>query len=199
MSGSQGETKSSSSVPQLPQLPQLTQQQTRALARGRTIGHYGRRVQPKFTLRQRVMFGEERNDDIGGSALYKARTKGVLRGIHEVGFNKTQNAPVIRAIGRQNLAHSLHPLLAGASHIGMTGFTAETPPGPSRHIMGLAGEKTPVSDLTKTLLGAKSKRKGKSRKNPRHQGGRHRRTKRKRKRTRKTRRKRKRKTRRKTK
>ena len=126
MSGSQGETKSSSSVPQLPQLPQLTQQQTRALARGRTIGHYGRRVQPKFTLRQRMLFGEERNDDIGGSALYKARTKGVLRGIREVGFNKTQNAPVIRAIGRQNLAHSLNPLLAGASHIGMTGFKAET-------------------------------------------------------------------------
>jgi hypothetical protein len=196
MSGNQGETKSGSAapavvIPHAPAvvIPQLNQAQSRALARGRTIGHYGHGVQPNpFTLRQRDVYEDERLSD-GGGALYTARTQGVLRGIEEVGQHRVAAAPVIRAIGRRNLAHRLDPRLAGAAHISMD-RTRATPPGPSRHIMGLAGEKIPISDLTKTFLGAPSKRKGKTRKNPRHQGGRRRkRRKTKRKRKRKTKRK----------
>lgn len=188
MSGNSGETKSSSTTAAAPAVvvPQLTQQQRRALARGRTIGHYGHGVQPNpFTLRQRAMYDDEQNSP-GGWALNQARTQGVLRGIQEVGQHRAAAAPVIRAIGRRNLAHRLDPRLAGAAHISME-RTRATPPGPSRHIMGLAGEKIPISDLTKTSLGAPSKRKGKTRKNPRRQGGRRRKrrkTKRKRKRKR---------------
>ena len=64
-------------------IPQLNQHQRQALARGRTIRHYGRRVRPnRFTLRQRAVYEDEgpRWDD-GGGALYTARTQGVLRGI----------------------------------------------------------------------------------------------------------------------
>jgi len=189
MSGNGGETKgttlpAAAAAPVV--IPQLNQHQRQALAQGRTIRHYGRRVRPNlFTLRQRAVYEDEgpRWDD-GGGALYTARTQGVLRGIEEVGQHRAAAAPVIRAIGRQNLAHRLE--LAGAAHI-FTPRTRATPPGPSRHIMGLAGEKTPISDLTKTSLGAPSKRKGKTRKNPKHQGGRRRKrrkTKRKRKRKR---------------
>jgi len=173
MSGNQGETKSGSAapavvIPHAPAvvIPQLNQAQSRALARGRTIGHYGHGVQPNpFTLRQRDVYEDERLSD-GGGALYTARTQGVLRGIEEVGQHRVAAAPVIRAIGRRNLAHSVgYPFVRGYKDFQDT----------DEHILGFAGEeKNPISDLTKTFFGAPSKRKGKTRKDPRARGGRRR-------------------------
>ena len=186
MSGNQGETKSGLAAPAvvIPHapvvIPQLNQAQSRALARGRTIGHYGHGVQPNpFTLRQRAAYEDEgpRWND-GGGALFTARTEGVLRGIRETGQQRVAAAPVIRAIGRRNLAHSVgYPFVRGYKDFQDT----------DEHILGFAGEeKTPISDLTKTFFGAPSKRKGKTRKDPRARGGRRRkRRKRKRKRTKK--------------
>lgn len=186
MSGNQGETKSGSAapavvIPHAPAvvIPQLNQAQSRALARGRTIGHYGHGVQPNpFTLRQRDVYEDERLSD-GGGALFTARTEGVLRGIRETGQQRAAAAPVIRAIGRRNLAHSVgYPFVRGYKDFQDT----------DEHILGFAGEeKNPISDLTKTFFGAPSKRKGKTRKDPRARGGRRRKrrkTKRKRKRKR---------------
>jgi len=172
MSGNQGETKSGSAapavvIPHAPAvvIPQLNQAQSRALARGRTIKHYGDAVQPKkMSLRTRHYYEDELGD--GGDALYTARTRGVLRGIHEVGEQRAAAAPVIRAIGRRNLAHSVgYPFVRGYKDFQDT----------DEHILGFEGEeKTPISDLTKTSLGAPSKRKGQTRKNPRARGGRRR-------------------------
>ena len=59
------------------------------------------------------MYEDERLSD-GGDALYRARTMGVLRGINEVGQHRAAAAPVIRAIGRRNLAHSVgYPFVRG--------------------------------------------------------------------------------------
>ena len=197
MSGNQGETKSGLAAPAVV-IPQLNQAQSEALARGRTIGHYGHGVQASpFTLRQRAVYEDEgpRWDD-GGGALFTARTKGVLRGIHEVGQHRVAAAPVIRAIGRRNLEGRF----AGMGRMSAVTQNPQNvqqglPTFITRHVTGLAGEKTPISDLTKTSLGAPSKRekrRGKKmreirRKDARARGGRRRKrrkTKRKRKRKR---------------
>jgi hypothetical protein len=190
MSGNQGETKSGLAAPAVV-IPQLNQAQSRALARGRTIGHYGNGVQASpFTLRQRAVYEDEgpRWDD-GGGALFTARTKGVLRGIHEVGQHRVAAAPVIRAIGRRNIPHIMiqNPHTGLPSRMGALGSTTEIPTFLSQRILGHGGPHTPISDLTKTSLGALSKRKGKTRKDPTSKGGRRRKrrkTKRKRKRKR---------------
>ena len=196
MSGNQGETKSGSVAPAA-EIPLLTQQQSRALDRGRTIGHYGLLVRPNLpTLRQRAAYDDEgpRWDD-GGGALFTARTKGVLRGIRETGQHRAEAAPVIRAIGRQNVEGRF----AGMGRMSAVTQNPQNvqqglPTFITRHVTGLAGEKTPISDLTTTLLGGPSKRKkrvGKkmreiSRKKPRAKGGRRRKRKKtKRKRTKK--------------
>jgi len=193
MSGNGGETKSgSTTAAQAVVIPQLTQQQRRALARGRTIGQFGHGVQPNpFTLRQRAVYEDEgpRWDD-GGGALYTARTQGVLRGIQEVGERRVAAAPVIRAIGRQNIPHIMmqNPHTELPSRIGATSSTTEIPTFLTQRMLGNFGQKIPISDLTKTSLVASSKREGKTRKSPQARGGRRRKrrkTKRKRKRKRK--------------
>ena len=184
MSGNQGETKSGLAAPAVV-IPQLNQAQSEALARGRTIGHYGHGVEASpFTLRQRHVRRDENTTwDEGGGALFTARTKGVLRGIHEVGQHRAAAAPVIRAIGRRNLEGRF----AGMGRMSAVTQNPQNvqqglPTFITRHVTGLAGEKTPISDLTTTLLGGPSKRKkrvGKkmreiSRKKPRAKGGRRR-------------------------
>ena len=194
MSGNGGETKSSSTtttaVAPAVVVPQLTQQQRRALARGRTIGHYGHGVQPNaFTLRQRAMYDDEQNPETGGWALNQARTQGVLRGIQEVGQHRAAARPVIEAIGRRNIPHIMiqNPHTGLPSRMGALGSTTEIPTFLSQRILGHGGPHTPISDLTTTgYSGAPSKRKGKTRKDPRARGG-------KRRKRRKTKRKRKRK------
>ena len=190
MSGNQGETKSGLVAPAVV-IPQLNQAQSRALARGRTIGHYGHGVQPNpFTLRQRAVYEDEgpRWND-GGGALFTARTRGVLRGIHEVGQHRAAARPVIEAIGRRNIPHIMiqNPHTGLPSRMGALGSTTEIPTFLSQRILGHGGPHTPISDLTTTgYSGAPSKRKGKTRKDPRARGGRRRKRRRtKRKRTKK--------------
>jgi len=167
-----GETKSVSAAPAVV-IPQLNQAQREALARGRTIGHYGHGVQHnKPTLRQRGVYEDEgpRLDD-GGGALYTARTQGVLRGIEEVGQHRAATRPVIRAIGRQNVEYRFAGMGRMSADTQNPRTSSGLPTFITRHVTGLAGEKTPISDLTKTSLGASSKRKGKTRKDPRARGG----------------------------
>ena len=190
MSGNQGETKSGLVAPAVV-IPQLNQAQSRALARGRTIGHYGHGVQPNpFTLRQRAVYEDEgpRWND-GGGALFTARTGGVLRGIQEVGQHRAAARPVIEAIGRRNIPHIMiqNPHAGLPSRMGALGSTTEIPTFLSQRILGHGGPHTPISDLTTTdYSGAPSKRKGKTRKDPRARGGRRRKRRRiKRKRTKK--------------
>ena len=190
MSGNQGETKSGLVAPAVV-IPQLNQAQSRALARGRTIGHYGHGVQPNpFTLRQRAVYEDEgpRWND-GGGALFTARTEGVLRGIQEVGQHRAAARPVIEAIGRRNIPHIMiqNPHTGLPSRMGALGSTTEIPTFLSQRILGHGGPHTPISDLTTTgYIGAPSKRKGKTRKDPRARGGRRRKRRRtKRKRTKK--------------
>jgi hypothetical protein len=190
MSGNQGETKSGLAAPAVV-IPQLNQAQSRALARGRTIGHYGHGVQPNpFTLRQRAVYEDEgpRWND-GGGALFTARTEGVLRGIQEVGQHRAAARPVIEAIGRRNIPHIMiqNPHTGLPSRMGALGSTTEIPTFLSQRILGHGGPHTPISDLTTTgYSGAPSKRKGKTRKDPRARGGRRRKRRRtKRKRTKK--------------
>ena len=177
MSSNQGETKSGLAAPAVV-IPQLNQAQSRALARGRTIGHYGHGVEASpFTLRQRAVYEDEGPRwDNGGGALFTARTKGVLRGIHEVGQHRVAAAPVIRAIGRRNIPHIMiqNPHTGLPSRMGALGSTTEIPTFLSQRILGHGGPHTPISDLTKTSLGALSKRKGKTRKDPLARGGRRR-------------------------
>ena len=161
MSDNGGETKSGSSTPEVV-IPQLTPEERKALARGRTIRHHGRKVRPqKLSLRTRHYYADELGD--GGYALYTARTKGVLRDIREVGEQRAAAAPVIRAIGRQNVhfgrLHNPHTKLP--SRMGAQGSATEIPTFLTRHILE---HEQPISDLTKTSLGAPSKRKGKTRK-----------------------------------
>ena len=190
MSGNQGETKSGLVAPAVV-IPQLNQAQSRALARGRTIGHYGHGVEPNpFTLKQRHLRRDESTTwDDGGGALFTARTRGVLRGIHEVGQHRVAAAPVIRAIGRRNIPHIMiqNPHTGLPSRMGALGSTTEIPTFLSQRILGHGGPHTPISDLTTTgYSGAPSKRKGKTRKDPRARGGRRRKRRRtKRKRTKK--------------
>jgi hypothetical protein len=190
MSGNQGETKSGLVAPAVV-IPQLNQAQSRALARGRTIGHYGHGVQPNpFTLRQRAVYEDEgpRWND-GGGALFTARTEGVLRGIQEVGQHRAAARPVIEAIGRRNIPHIMiqNPHTGLPSRMGALGSTTEIPTFLLQRILGHGGPHTPISDLTTTgYSGAPSKRKGKTRKDPRARGGRRRKRRRtKRKRTKK--------------
>ena len=190
MSGNQGETKSGLVAPAVV-IPQLNQAQSRALARGRTIGHYGHGVEPNpFTLKQRHLRRDESTTwDDGGGALFTARTRGVLRGIHEVGQHRAAARPVIEAIGRRNIPHIMiqNPHTGLPSRMGALGSTTEIPTFLSQRILGHGGPHTPISDLTTTgYSGAPSKRKGKTRKDPRARGGRRRKRRRtKRKRTKK--------------
>ena len=112
-------------------------------------------------------------------------------GIREVGQHRMAAAPVIRAIGRRNIPHIMiqNPRTGIPNRIGALGSTTEIPTFLSQRILGHGGPHTPISDLTKTSLGALSKREGKTRKDPLARGGRRRkrrrrRTKRKRKRKR---------------
>jgi hypothetical protein len=131
----------------------------------------------------------------GGNALHSFRRRGALRGIHEVGQQRAAAAPVIRAIGRQDIPFRQlqNPSTHQPIRMGAKGSKTQIPTFLTKRVLDY-GPNIAISNLTKTSLGAPSKRKGKTRKNPRNQGGRRkkrrkRKTKRKRKRKRKTKRK----------
>ena len=171
MSGNQGETKSSSATKAVA-IPQLTPEQSRALAQGRTIGGIADRdITWTPSLRTRHYYEDESDPDGAGDALYTARTRGVLRGVREMGQHRATVRPIIKAIGRQNVhfgrLHNPHTKLP--SRMGAKGSTTQIPTFLTKRILE---HEQPISDLTKTSLGAPSKRKGKTRKGPRTRGGR---------------------------
>ncbi len=173
MSGNGGETKSSTSVPAVV-IPQLTPEERKALVQGRTIdGIADRDIKWTPSLRTRHYYEDESDPDGAGDALYTARTRGVLRGIREMGQHRATLRPIIKAIGRQNVhfgrLHNPHTKLP--SRMGAQGSTTQIPTFLTKRILE---HEQPISDLTKTSLGASSKRKGKTRKDPRAGGGRRR-------------------------
>ena len=130
-----------------------TPAQKRAISRGSTIGHAGRRVAPQpFSLRQRAMYPDENHE--AGDALYQARTEGVLRGIHQSADIRNQSRKVSRAMGRENRRTRT------ALGLNMQSNTGEptTPQFITRRIGDAA--RHDVSDLTKTSQGAPTKRRG---------------------------------------
>ena len=126
--------------------------QQKAIAKGKTVGQSGRNVAPSpFTLRQRAMYPDENHE--AGDALYQARTRGVLRGIHKSADNRNKTKRISRAMGRENMRTRL-----------AMGHNIKSNKGPStahhvtRNIANIA--KHNISDLTKTGEGAPSIRKG---------------------------------------
>jgi len=145
---------------------------TKGLAQGRTIGNVGKLIQPeRSTLRQRALYPDERDND-SGLALNRARTQGVLRGIQEVGEYRTVSAPIIRAIGRQQLTQNALQNRDGEPlRMGALGSKTTIPSFLTKRVEDVLSRRH-ISDLTKTGLGALSKRKGIGRKSAKAKGGR---------------------------
>lgn len=127
--------------------------QQKAIAKGKTVGQAGRNVAPPpFTLRQRGFYPDELYNE-AGDALYQARTRGVLRGIHKSADTRNKTKRISRAMGRENMRTRL-----------AMGHNIKSNKGPStahhvtRNIANIA--KHNISDLTKTGEGAPSIRKG---------------------------------------
>jgi len=169
--------------------------QKRAIARGRTVGRSGSRVTPEpFTLRQRAMYPDEYSTD-AGFALNRARTSGVLRGIRESKADRDQSGKVARAMGRENIR--VRKALGKRIAPGSMGEAKNQTSLPHflTHRVGDAAVGH-VSDLTKTKMGAPTRRKGRAARSPfgrnrlktPTEGGRKRRRKRRRTRKRKRRR-----------
>ncbi len=130
-----------------------TPSQKRAISRGRTVGHSGRRVAPEpFSLRQRGMYPDENHE--AGDALYQARTTGVLRGIHESADLRNQSRKISRAMGRENMRNR--------SALGIHMQSNTGGPRTPHFITRMIGDSVrhDVSDLTKTSQGAPTKRRG---------------------------------------
>ena len=146
-------------------IAQSTPAQQRAIARGRTVGQAGdRRNVPiygdgdsYFTLRQRAMYPDESKSP-AGDALYYARTKGVMRGIGESFRARQQTGEIARAMGRQNLSvQYLKGKRLGSKKKGSSTVTAPWVLTPKIATFTQAHN---VSDLTKTLSGAPTRRRG---------------------------------------
>ena len=146
-------------------IAQSTPAQQRAIARGRTVGQAGdRRNVPiygdgdsYFTLRQRAMYPDESKSP-AGDALYYARTKGVMRGIGESFRARQQTGEIARAMGRQNLpVQYLKGKRLGSKKKGSSTVTAPWFLTPKIATFTQAHN---VSDLTKTLSGAPTRRRG---------------------------------------
>ena len=136
--------------------------QKRSIAKGRTVGHSGRNVAPEpFTLRQRAMYPDEQHD--AGDALYTARTRGVLRGIRESKTGRDQSKRVAKAMGRQNI--KIRRALGKRMKHNTSSKTSTSLPHFLTHRVGDAAIHE-VSDLTKTGVGAPTRRKGRAASSP---------------------------------
>ena len=132
--------------------------QKRAIARGRTVGQSGRNVAPEpFTLRQRAMYPDELHD--AGSALYRARTSGVLRGIRESKIGRDQSKRAATAMGRQNI-RMRRALGKRMAAMGEAKHPTSLPHFLTHRIGNAATHE--ISDLTKTGMGAPTRRKGRA-------------------------------------
>lgn len=150
---SKSETKRASGTADRALIAASTPAQKRAISRGRTVGHSGRRVAPEpFSLRQRAMYPDENHE--AGDALYQARTSGVLRGIEESADLRNQSRKVSRAMGRENMRNRS----ALGIHMQSNTGGPTTPHFITRRIGDAV--RHDVSDLTKTSQGAPTKRRG---------------------------------------
>ena len=175
----------------------LTAQQKKALKTGKTTKHFAQQIQPQRpTLRQRAFLADE-SFSPAGTALYRARTQGIMSGIDEIGQKRAQAKNVIKAIGRENMKKKL--AMTGRMSLQNIGGESKSsqvsiPTFLTKRVTDLAGDDISISDLTKTGLGAPSQRKvasfSKSRKkNPQSKGGRKKKSRRRKKSRRKSRRK----------
>lgn len=133
--------------------------QKRAIARGRTVGQSGRNVAAEpFSLRQRAMYPDEYTND-AGSALYAARTSGVLRGIRESKIGRDQSKRAAKAMGRQNI--KIRRDLGNRMGHNTPSKTQTSLPHFLTHRIGNAATHE-ISDLTKTGVGVPTRRKGRT-------------------------------------
>lgn len=134
------------------QNPQLTSAQEKALSEGKTTHHIAKDLSPpRFSLRTRGYYPDEMRSD-AGDALHRARTRGVHEKIKEFGRKRKAVTPVIKSIGRKNRGR-----LSNRIRIGDKEGKTQVPTFLTDRIKRF--DKDPVSDLTKTSLGAESQRK----------------------------------------
>jgi hypothetical protein len=133
------------------QIPQLTSSQEKALAEGKTTHHIASDLSPFFSLRTRGYYPDEMYSD-AGDALHTARTRGVHQKIREFGQKRKEASPFIKAIGRKNRGR-----LPNRTRIGDKEGHTQVPTFLTDRIKKFG--KDPISDLTKTSLGAESQRK----------------------------------------
>ena len=134
------------------QIPSITPAEKKALAEGKTTRLISRDLTPpRFSLRQRGYYPDEQLSE-AGEALHRARTSGVLNQIKEHGDKRKEVTPIIKAIGRRN-----RDILPVRARMGDKKGKETIPSHLTERIKKLS--KDEISDLTKTSLGAKSKRK----------------------------------------
>lgn len=169
------------------QIPPITPAGKKALAEGKTTRLISRDLSPpRFSLRQRGYYPDEQFSD-AGDALHRARTRGVLRQIKDHGETRKSVRPIIKAIGRRN-----RDILPDRVRMGVKKGKETIPTFLTKRIKKLSEDQ--ISDLTKTSLGAESKRKAtgdKPRKKNPQSAGKRKTNRKKRSRRRKTKRKRK--------
>ena len=145
-----GEQKSGESKVQIPQFRQAS---AKALAEGKTTGYISSSVRPPSPGRRRARWHRYL---MSGKAkkMNKKRNIGHLDEIEKHGEKRKAVTPIIKAIGRRN--RDAIPIRA---RMGVKeGKEAETIPSfLTERIKELS--KDPISDLTKTSLGAESQRK----------------------------------------
>jgi hypothetical protein len=175
-----GEQKSGESKVQIPQLTSA-----KALVEGKTTGHISSGVSPPSPGARHARWGRYL---MSGNTrrMGEKRTSGVLDEVEEHGKRRKAVTPIIKAIGRRNI-----PIRA---RMGVKEGKETIPTFLTERIKQLS--KDPISDLTKTSLGAESQRKAtgikgyKSRKKDPQSAGKRKTKRKKRSRRRKTKRKR---------
>lgn len=135
------------------QIPDLTSTQKKALEDGKTIRLLSSSLSPpRFSLRTRGYYPDEMHTE-AGDALHTARTQGLHEKIKEFGQKRKVASSVIKAIGRKNRDRNLLPY----QRMGQKEGNLTIPKYLSERIKQF--DKDPISDLTKTSLGAESQRK----------------------------------------
>ena len=172
--GAGGESKRGAAAPRVPaRITQSTQAQRDAIARGRTVGQAGRAVvlpgywTANFQGATRGYRGAE-GEIPAGAALHHARTQGVMRGIGESFRARQRTGEIARAMGRQNLPvqYLKGKRLKTKKKVKIQHKTQSQPLITTVTAPGFLTRKIShanaynVSDLTKTLSGAPTIRRG---------------------------------------
>ncbi len=176
--GAGGESKRGAAAPRVPaRITQSTPTQRRAIARGRTVGQAGRRRHGSdpyirhffgaFNLPIRGYRGAEGKIP-AGDALRHARTKGVMRDIGGTFLLRQRTGEIARAMGRQNLPvqYLKGKRLKTKKKVKIQHKTQSQPLITTVTAPGFLTRKIShanaynVSDLTKTLSGAPTIRRG---------------------------------------